>query len=208
MTAPLPRLAVLVSGSGTNLQAIVDARARGELAGDVAVAISNRPGVKALDRARAAGVEALVLDHKAFADRTSFDAALDRELRARGIDLVVLAGFMRLLGAPFVQAWSGRLVNLHPSLLPAFPGAHAIRDALEAKVAKTGITIHFVDAGTDTGPIIVQAALDVRDDDTEASLASRIHALEHRLYPRVVDLMCRGLVRLENGAVVKPPELA
>lgn len=195
------RIAVLVSGSGSNLQAMLDAADQG-LATRPTVVISNRPGVRALERAAAAGVEALVIDHKAFATRADFDAALDQALRARNIGLVVLAGFMRLLGAPFVHAWHGRLVNIHPSLLPAFPGAHAIRDAVQARASVTGVSVHFVDEGTDTGPLIAQASVEVRPDDDEASLAARIHVVEHRLYPRVVDALARGLVRLENGQVV------
>lgn len=196
------KLAVLVSGSGTNLQAIIDAIGRGEVAATLALVLSNKPGVKALDRARAAGVEAVVLDHKQFTDRAAFDRALDEALRARGIELVVLAGFMRLLGNAFVASWRGRLVNIHPSLLPAFPGAHAIRDAVTAGAEKTGVTIHFVDEGTDTGPVIAQESLDVVAGESEDALATRIHAIEHRLYPKAVDAVARGIVRLEGRNVV------
>ncbi len=195
------RLAVLVSGSGTNLQAMIDASRRGEMAGTIAVVISNRPGVKALERAALAGIESVVIDHKVFADRAAFDAALAGALAARDIDFVFLAGFMRLLTPAFVARWRGRLVNIHPSLLPAFPGAHAIHDALAAKATETGVTIHFVDEGTDTGPIIAREAVAVRADDSEDSLAERVHAVEHRLYPRVVDAVVRGRVRLEARTV-------
>ncbi len=200
------RVAVLVSGSGTNLQALIDARHRQELSGELALVLSNRPGARALERAKAAGIEALALDHQAFADRESFDRALDLELRQRRIDLVVLAGFMRLLTPWFVGEWYGRLVNIHPSLLPEFPGAHALRDCLAARALRTGVTIHFVDPGCDTGPVIAQAVLDVSPLDTEETLALRVHHLEHQLYPRVVELIVRGEVRLEDGRVVKPPE--
>lgn len=198
----MKRVAVLVSGSGSNLQAMIDARSRGELSANLAVVLSNRPGVKALERAANAGIEALVIDHKAFANRAAFDEAMTAALVERGIELVVLAGFMRLLSPAFVSHWRGRLVNIHPSLLPAFPGAHAIKDAVEAKATKTGVTIHFVDEGTDTGPIIAQAEVPVLPDDTEDSLASRIHAEEHKLYPRVVEALVRGDVKLEGRSVI------
>jgi phosphoribosylglycinamide formyltransferase-1 len=196
------RLAVLVSGSGSNLQAIIDAKQRGELAADLTVVISNRPGVRAIERAKTAGVEALVIDHKHYTDRLAFDEALHEALTVRRVDLVALAGFMRLLTPTFVSRWRGRLVNLHPSLLPAFPGAHAIHDALTAKAARTGVTVHFVDEGTDTGPIIAQASVDIAQDDTEESLAARIRAEEHRLYPRALDALARGTIRLEGRTVV------
>lgn len=201
----MTRIAVLVSGSGSNLQAILDARREGRLSGDVALVVSNRPGVKALERAEKASVEALVLDHKAFASRHEYDAALHAELERRRIDLVVLAGFMRLLSADFVRQWYGRLVNIHPSLLPEFPGAHAIADALGAGAARTGVTVHFVDEGTDTGPIIAQEAVEVRPDDTEETLAERVHAVEHRLYPTVVDRLAAGRIRLDGRRVVTEP---
>jgi phosphoribosylglycinamide formyltransferase-1 len=202
------RVAVLVSGGGTNLQAMIDARARGDLTAELAFVLSNRPGVKALERARDANIDALVLDHKTFPDRAAFDRALDVELRSRGIDVVVLAGFMRLLTPEFVSAWYGRVVNIHPSLLPEFPGAHAIRDCLAARANRTGVTIHFVDAGTDTGPIIAQGEVAVEPHDTEETLALRIHHVEHHLYPRVVELVARGQIRLENGEVLRPAELS
>ena len=198
----MKRVAVLVSGSGSNLQAMIDARARGELSANLAVVISNRPGVKALDRAATAGIEAVVIDHKAFPNRPAFDEALHAALAERQIELVVLAGFMRLLSATFVSRWKGRLVNIHPSLLPAFPGAHAIKDAVEAKATKTGITIHFVDEGTDTGPIIAQAEVPVFPEDTEDALASRIHVEEHKIYPRVVEALVRDAVKLEGRSVI------
>ena len=196
------RVAVLVSGSGSNLQAMIDARARGELTAELALVISNRPGVRALERAAGAQIETLVIDHKAYANREAFDEALHSALVAHGIDLVVLAGFMRLLTPTFVSRWRGRLVNIHPSLLPAFPGAHAIRDAIAAKADRSGVTIHFVDEGTDTGPIIAQTAVPVLPEDTEETLATRIHAEEHRLYPRVVEALTLGVVKLDGRSVI------
>jgi phosphoribosylglycinamide formyltransferase-1 len=189
------RLAVLVSGSGTNLQAMIDASRAGTMAGTLAVVVCNRPGAKALDRAAAAGIEALLLDHKTFADRAAYDEALHAALVQRQIDFVILAGFMRILTPGFVSKWKGRLVNIHPSLLPAFPGAHAIRDAIGAKVQRTGVSIHFVDEGTDTGRIITQEVIEVLPTDTEETLAARIHAVEHRIYPPVVDSLVRGRLR-------------
>lgn len=196
------RIAVLVSGSGSNLQAMLDAHDSERLATRPVLVVSNRPGVRALDRARAAGVEALVVDHKNYADRSAFDAALSNALEERNIDLVVLAGFMRLLGSAFVGRWRGRLVNIHPSLLPAFPGAYAIRDALAAQATTTGVSVHFVDEGTDTGPLIAQESVKVFAEDTEETLATRIHTVEHRLYPKVVDALARGAVRLDGRRVV------
>lgn len=196
------RIAVLVSGSGSNLQAMIDASARGDMAGELAVVVSNKPGVLALERAAKAGIEAVVFDHRKFADRAQFDAALSEALVERSVDYVILAGFMRLLTPAFVTRWRGRLVNIHPSLLPAFPGAHALRDAVAARATRTGVTIHFVDEGTDTGPVIVQESVEVRPDDTEDTLATRVHAVEHRLFPRVVDALVRGRIRLEGRTVV------
>ncbi len=197
------RVGVLVSGSGSNLQAILDAAAASALGGaTVAVVISNRPGVKAIERAGAAGVEALVIDHRAFASRDDFERALVEALAARQVEWVALAGFMRLLGARFLGAFSGRVVNIHPSLLPAFPGVHAQAQALAHGVKVAGCTVHFVDEGTDTGPIIAQAAVPVRDDDDEDALSARILAEEHRLYPRVLRWLAEGRVVREGRRVM------
>lgn len=199
-------IAVLVSGSGSNLQAMLDASTGPEpLATRPKVVISNRPGVKALERAESAGIEAIVIDHKGYASREAFDRALDEALIARGIDFVVLAGFMRLLSPWFVGRWHGRLINIHPSLLPAFPGAHAIRDALLAEARETGVSVHFVDEGTDTGPLIAQASVAIEPGDTETTLAERIHAVEHKLYPKVVDALARGVVELDGMTVRGAP---
>ncbi len=195
-------IAVLVSGSGSNLQALIDARDSGRLSGELALVVSNRAEVRALERAEAAGIEPVVMEHRGFATREAFDGALSSLLESRGIGLVVLAGFMRLLGPAFVARWSGRLVNVHPSLLPEFPGSHALQDALAARVGRTGVTVHFVDAGTDTGPIIVQEAVEVRAGDDLSSLAKRIHAVEHRLYPHVVNALAAGDVKLVDGAAL------
>jgi len=190
-------LGVLVSGSGTNLQAILDAIAAGTLDARVAVVLSNVAGATALDRARAAGVEALVVDHKGFADRRSFDEAVVRALRERGVQAVVLAGFMRLVTDVLLDAFPMRVVNVHPALLPAFPGIHAQRQALDYGVRITGCTVHFVDAGTDTGPVIAQAAVAVQYDDDEEKLRLRILAREHELLPRVLQWIAEGRVDVE-----------
>jgi phosphoribosylglycinamide formyltransferase-1 len=190
-------LGVLVSGSGTNLQAVLDAIAAGALDARVAVVVSNVPGATALDRARRSGVEGLVIDHTDYADRDAFDAAVLEVLRARQVELVVLAGFMRLLGPALLEAFPMRVVNIHPSLLPSFPGARAQREALEYGVRVTGCTVHFVDAGTDTGPIIAQVAVPVLDADDLDTLRRRILAREHELLPRVLQWIAEGRVTVE-----------
>jgi phosphoribosylglycinamide formyltransferase 1 len=199
VTARRLRLGVLVSGSGSNLQALLDACAGGDFPAEVAVVVSNKPEAYALKRAQAAGVPTVVLEHKSFASREAFDGALLAALQQAGVDLVCLAGFMRLLGRGFIEAYAGRILNVHPSLLPAFPGLHAQAQALERGVKVAGCTVHFVDTGTDTGPIIAQAAVPVLDGDDEAALTARILAEEHRLYPLAVRLVATGAVALEGG---------
>lgn len=195
-------IGVLASGNGTNLGALIESIQAGDLPARVAVVVCNRPGAGALARARAAGIPTVCIPHRDFDSREAFDAAVDEALRSRGVELVVLAGFMRLLGAPFVRSWHGRMLNVHPSLLPAFPGFAAHKQALDAGVRITGCTVHLVDEGTDTGPIVAQAAVPVLPDDDEASLHARIQAQEHELLPRVVGLFARGKVRLEGRRVM------
>lgn len=193
---------VLVSGSGTNLQALLDAGRRGRLGGaTIRLVVSNKAGVRALERAAEAGVAAQVVDHKAFADRAAFEAELVQRLRAAGVDLVVLAGFMRILGATFLDAFAGRVVNIHPALLPAFPGVNGQEQALAAGARVAGCTVHFVDAGVDSGPIIAQAAVPVLDADTVETLSARILAEEHRLLPAVVRWIAEGRVTVEGRRV-------
>jgi phosphoribosylglycinamide formyltransferase-1 len=197
------RLGVLVSGRGSNLQALLDASARRDYPAEVVVVISDRERAAALDRARDAGVEALFVNPKDFADREAFDLALVRELEARRVDLVCNAGFMRILSPAYVRAFAGRAMNIHPSLLPAFPGLHAQRQALEYGVKIAGATVHFVGEGpVDTGPIILQASVPVQPDDTEESLSARILVEEHRLYPEAVRLFAQGRLTIVGRRVI------
>jgi phosphoribosylglycinamide formyltransferase-1 len=194
-------LGVLISGGGTNLQAIIDAIEAGRLDAEIAVVLSNRADAYGLARAKSHGVATEVLDHKKFTSREAFDAAAIEILRGRGVALVVLAGFMRLLSPLFVKAYSNRIMNIHPSLLPAFPGLHVQRKALEHGVRFSGCTVHFVNEECDEGPIIIQAAVPVFADDTEASLSARILRQEHRVYPRAIQLYSEGRLRVEGRRV-------
>ncbi len=197
-------LGVLVSGSGSNLQAILDACASGALDAEVRLVLSNRPGVRALERAQAAGVPAAVIPHQEFPSREAFDAALVTELRRAGVEWLVLAGFMRLVTPVLLSAFPARVVNIHPALLPAFPGAHALRDALAYGVRLTGCTVHLVDDGVDTGPILAQRALAVLPGDDEASLAERLHPVEHALFVETLQRLARGEIRTQLGPDGKP----
>jgi len=204
VTAPRARLrvGVLVSGRGSNLQALLDASASPDYPAEVVVVISDRERAAALDRARGAGIEALYVNPKDFADREAFDLALVRELSARRVGLVCCAGFMRILSPAFTRAFSGRAMNIHPSLLPSFPGLHAQRQALDQGVKVAGATVHFLDDGVvDTGPIILQSTVPVQADDTEDTLAERILAEEHRLYPEAVRLFAEGRLAIDGRRV-------
>jgi phosphoribosylglycinamide formyltransferase-1 len=192
---------VLVSGRGSNLQALIDAGRRGELGGEVAVVVSNVETALALARAREAGIPAVFRDHRG-KKREDFDAEIVEILRGHEVDLVCLAGFMRLLSPVFVRAFAGRIVNIHPALLPAFPGLEAQRQALEHGVKVSGATVHFVDEGLDSGPIVAQEAVPVLSSDTEQTLAARILDVEHRLYPRAVRLLLEGRCRVEGRRVI------
>jgi phosphoribosylglycinamide formyltransferase-1 len=195
-------LGVLASGRGTNLQAILEACARPAFPARVALVISDRERAPALARARAAGVEALWVNPKDFADREAFDLALVHEFNARGVGLVCNAGFMRILSPAYVRAFSGRAMNIHPSLLPAFPGLHPHRQALDHGVKVSGATVHFVDEGMDSGPIIMQAAVPVEPGDTEDTLAARILIVEHRIYPEAIRLFAEGRLRIAGRKVI------
>lgn len=196
------RVGVLASGRGSNLQAILDACGRPDFPARVVVVVSDRERAAALERARAAEVEAVYLNPKDFGDREAYDANLTRILEVRRVGLVCLAGFMRILSPAFVQAWRGRALNIHPSLLPAFAGLHPQRQALDHGARVSGATVHFIDEGVDTGPIVLQSAVPVEPDDTEDTLAARILTEEHRLYPDAVRLFALGRVRFEGRKVI------
>lgn len=189
---PNRRIAVLISGRGSNLQALIDAVAAGRLDATIAVVISNRAAADGLARARTAGIETLTLPHRDYPTRDAFEAALVAELRARDVALVCLAGFMRLLGRTYLDAFGERTLNVHPSLLPAFPGVDAQTQALEHGVKIAGATVHFVTGELDGGPIVAQGAVDVRDDDTAETLSARILEVEHRIYPHAVASVLDG----------------
>lgn len=203
MAGPL-KVAVLISGRGSNLQALIDAF--GPEAADspvkIALVLSNRPDAPGLERAAKAGLKTEIVDHKAFQTREDFDVAIDREIRAAGAEFVVLAGFMRLLTAQFVTTWKDKLVNIHPALLPSFPGLDTHQRALQAGVRFHGATVHFVRHETDSGPIIAQSLVAVRPGDTEETLGARVLQTEHRLYPLALRLIAEGHVRVEGERAI------
>lgn len=193
---------VLASGRGSNLQAILDACARPGFPARVAVVVSDRERAAALERAAAAGVPTAVLNPKDFGERAAYDAALADTLDGHGVGLVCLAGFMRILGPAFVHRYAGRLLNVHPALLPAFPGLHAQRQALDHGVKVAGATVHFVEEGVDTGPIVLQASVPVEADDTVETLSARILVQEHRLYAEAVRLFAEGRLEIAGRRVI------
>ena len=181
------RVAILISGRGSNMTALIEAAKAKDYPAEIVLVLSNRPDAAGLNRARSLGIPTAVIDHTLFGgDRETFEQALDRELREQRIDLVCLAGFMRLLTPWFVNRWSGRMLNIHPSLLPQFKGLHTHRRALEAGVKRHGATVHFVMPEMDAGPIVVQDSIAVHEDDTEETLAARVLELEHKIYPRAL----------------------
>jgi phosphoribosylglycinamide formyltransferase 1 len=195
-------IAVLVSGNGTNLKALIDAEKAGELgSGRITLVVSDKAGAPALKKAEAAGIKIFLLEAKGFETRETYDARLSEELSKEKIDIVVLAGFMRILGPLFVRQREGRIINIHPALLPAFKGVQGIRDAYEYGVKVTGVTVHFVNAELDAGPIILQEAVSVDADETLETLEEKIHAVEHRLYPRAVRLLAEGRLKLDGRRV-------
>jgi phosphoribosylglycinamide formyltransferase-1 len=198
-------MAVLISGRGSNLQAIIDATATGRLDAGIAVVVSNRADAAGLTRARDAGIEALCVPAREYPDRDAYDRAIVERLRARDVDLVCLAGFMRLVGRPLLEAFPNRILNIHPSLLPAFPGLDAQRQALEHGVLITGATVHLVTDDLDAGPIVLQAAVPVLDDDTVETLTARILAEEHRLYPEAIRLLLGGGWAVHGRRFVRAP---
>jgi len=197
----LPAIGVLISGSGTNLQAVIDAIARGELHARITVVISNKEAAFGLERARRAGIPAVHIDPAASADYRAYNHAIREALEAHGVELVVMAGYMRLLGSEVLRAFPGAVINLHPALLPAFPGASAIKDAFDYGVKVTGVTVHFADEEFDRGPIICQEAIRIEETDTVDSLEAKIHAVEHRLLPEAIGLIVTGRARVSGRTV-------
>lgn len=192
-------LGVLVSGRGSNLQAVLDAIARGTLDATIPIVLSNKPSALALERAQAVGIPTRAISHKDHSSREDFDAALVETLRSAGAEWVLLAGFMRVLTPVFIRAFPGRIVNIHPSLLPSFPGTHAQKQALDYGVKVAGCTVHLVDEGVDSGPILGQRAVPVLDDDTEDTLSARILAEEHQLLVQTLSELAHGKLRVDAG---------
>lgn len=202
------RVGVLASGSGSNFQALVDALNVAGSPAQVAVLVCNVAGARVLERARAAGIAAVLMEQSRWPNREAYDAAVADELERHGVDLICLAGYMRLVTPIFLRRFPGKIINLHPALLPSFPGLHAVRQALTAGVKVSGCTVHFVDEGTDTGPIIAQVPVPVLPGDTEDTLGARIHAEEHRVFPEVVKAIADGRVRLHGGQVLASERIA
>ncbi|WP_287152624.1 phosphoribosylglycinamide formyltransferase [Candidatus Solincola tengchongensis] len=196
------RLGVLISGSGTNLENIAINIEEGRIPARITVVISDREDAYGLVRARNHGLHAVFVDPQSFPDRVSYDRELIRILRENSVDLVVLAGYMRLVSPEFVEAFRNRILNIHPALLPSFPGTSGVADALAYGVKVTGVTVHFVDEGLDTGPIILQEAIPVLPGDDVESLHQRIHEVEYRLYPEAIRLFCQGRLKVEGRRVV------
>lgn len=195
------RLAVLASGGGTNLQSIIDQCRQGLLDADIGLVISNNPEAGALERATRAGIKTACINHREFNSREDFDQAVIATLQEAKIGLVVLAGFMRIISAPFLRAFPQKIINIHPSLLPSFPGLHVQQKALAYGAKISGCTVHFVDDGVDTGPIIVQAVVPIHHDDSEESLAARILEQEHKIYPQAIQWIAEGRVKVVNRQV-------
>jgi len=199
---PTVKLGVLISGTGSNLQAIIDAILRGDLKAEIRLVISNRPDAQGLERARRHGIETMVLEHRTFPSREDFDRAILAALRDHSVELVALAGFMRLLSSVMLDAFAGRIMNIHNSLLPSFPGIHGPKDAIEYGVKIAGCTVFFVTPGVDVGPVIVQAAVPVLAGDDEQSLAARILQQEHRIFPHAISLFQQGRLEIEGRRVI------
>ena len=194
-------IAVLCSGSGTNLQAIIDKVRSGYIPAKIALVLSDKRGAFALSRAKKAGIETVVLNPKDYKTREDFDKEVIKNLKKRNVGLVVMAGFMRLLSPYFIKEYQNKIINIHPALLPSFKGTHGIKDALDYGVKVIGATVHFVDEHLDHGPIILQSAVDVKDDDTEETLLERVHKEEHKIYPEAVKLFAEGRLKIEGRRV-------
>ncbi len=197
------RVGVLISGRGSNLQSLIDACAAKDFSAEIVLVISNVATAYGLERARAAGIPTAIVEHKKFSSREAFDAALDEALEKAGAELVCEAGFMRIHSEGFVRKWLGRIINIHPSLLPAFKGMHVHEQAIAAGVKVSGCTVHYVTPELDSGPIILQAEVTVLPGDTPNTLGARVLEKEHELYPQALKLIAEGRVRLENGTVVR-----
>jgi len=197
------RLGVLISGRGSNLQSLIDALSSGRLNATIAVVISNVEEAAGLERARAAGIESLVVGHRGWTSRDEYDRALARELKARDVDLVCLAGFLRIVGAPLIEAYPNAILNVHPALLPSFPGVHAQRQALDHGVKVSGVTVHLVTGELDAGPIVLQRAVPVLEDDTPEALSARILEQEHLAYPEAVGLVLDGGWKVDGRRFVR-----
>ncbi|MEC1720018.1 phosphoribosylglycinamide formyltransferase [Schinkia azotoformans] len=186
----MKKIAVFASGSGSNFQALVDAAKANQLSAEIVLMVCDKPGAYAIERADQAGVPSLVISPKDFASKTDYEKEILQKLNESGVELIVLAGYMRLIGETLLSAYEGRIVNIHPSLLPSFAGKDAIGQAFQAKVKITGVTVHYVDEGMDTGPIIAQEAVKMDEYETRESLEAKIHQVEHLLYPRVIQKLC------------------
>jgi phosphoribosylglycinamide formyltransferase 1 len=201
MTSSSFKIGILVSGRGTNLQAIIDAIDNGELNARIAVVLSNKKEAPALERAQQKGIQTATLDPKQFADKKAYDLALARELEDHGVDLVCLAGYMRILSPEFIRKFDGKIINIHPSLLPAFPGLNVQQKAIDHGVKFSGCTVHFVNEEVDGGPIILQAVVPVHESDDAETLANRILIQEHLIYPRAIQLIVENRLHIENRKV-------
>lgn len=197
------RVGVLISGRGSNMQALVEASRAPDYPAEIALVLSNRADAAGLDWAAAAGIATVAIDHKSFADRATFDARIDAELEAAGVEIVALAGFMRILTGPFTAKWQGRMINIHPSLLPLFPGLNTHARAIAAGMKLAGCTVHFVTAEMDVGPIISQAAVPVLPTDTEETLAARTLLAEHKIYPQALAWVAAGALSFETAATAR-----
>ena len=195
------RIAIFVSGSGTNMENIAKRVKAGELDCEISLIVCDNPNAFALERARRFGLECFVIERKNFKTKAEFDAKITEKLREKKIDLILLAGFMRILGSEFVHQWEGKIINIHPSLLPKYPGAQSIKDVFEAKESETGVTVHFVDEDIDSGPIILQRRVPIQPNDSLESLEARVHATEYELYPEAIKLYISGKLKLEGRTV-------
>lgn len=194
------RVAVFASGSGTNLQAIIDADIQTI---EIAVVFTNNPDAYAIERAKKHNIQVEIIDHKNYKTREEYEKHIIKVLGPYKLNLIVLAGFMRILSTVFVRAYKNKIVNIHPALLPSFPGINAVKQALEYGVKYTGVTVHFVDEGVDTGPIILQSVVEIKDEDTEDTLLEKIHEVEHRIYPKAIELISSGEIEVIGRRVIK-----